>query len=87
MMRSPWVSKRNRLSQAQKCWLKTPLEEIDLGDGSVRRITYISAKLDPKLKSRLIELLKEYVDIFAWYYQDMPGLDTDIIEHHLPLKP
>src|SRR4051812_44304156 len=35
----------------------------------------------------MVELLKEYVDIFAWSYQDMPGLDTDIVEHRLPLKP
>ena len=27
------------------------------------------------------------MDIFAWSYQDMPGLDIDIVEHHLPLKP
>ena len=43
--------------------------------------------MHPNVKSGLIELLKEYVDIFAWSYQDMPGLDTDIVEHHLPLKP
>ena len=39
------------------------------------------------MKSRLIEMLKEYVDIFGWSYQDMPGLDIDILEHHLSLKP
>ncbi|XP_058725708.1 uncharacterized protein LOC131597002, partial [Vicia villosa] len=32
-------------------------------------------------------LLREYVDIFAWSYEDMPGLDTDIVMHRLPLKP
>ena len=47
----------------------------------------IGALLHPDVKSRLIEMLKEYVDIFAWSHQDMPGLDTDIVEHHLPLKP
>ena len=25
--------------------------------------------------------------LFRSYYQDMPGLNTDIVEHHLPLKP
>ena len=35
----------------------------------------------------MIELLKEFPDVFAWSYQDMPGLDTNIVEHHLPLKP
>ncbi|XP_050916132.1 uncharacterized protein LOC127131245, partial [Lathyrus oleraceus] len=33
------------------------------------------------------ELLHEYVDVFAWSYQDMPGLDTDIVVHKLPLQP
>lgn len=26
------------------------------------------------------------MDVFAWSYQDMPGLNTDIVVHHLPLK-
>ncbi|RDX73875.1 hypothetical protein CR513_46446, partial [Mucuna pruriens] len=45
-------------------------------------------KLTPlDLKQRLIELLREYEDIFAWSYRDMPGLDTTIVEHKLPLIP
>ena len=47
----------------------------------------IGALLHPDVKCKLTELLKEYVDIFAWSYQDMPSLDIDIVEHHLPLKP
>ena len=35
----------------------------------------IGALLHPDVKSRLIDLLKEYVDIFTWSYQDMPGLN------------
>src|SRR4030066_2056291 len=38
-------------------------------------------------KQKLIKLLIEYVDVFAWSYQDMPGLDTNIVENKLPLKP
>ena len=34
----------------------------------------------------MIDLLKEYVDVFAWSYQDMSGLDTDIVVHRLPLR-
>ena len=47
----------------------------------------IRALLHPDVKSMLIEMLKEYLDIFTWYYQDMPGLDTNIVEHLFPLKP
>ncbi|RDX68156.1 Retrovirus-related Pol polyprotein, partial [Mucuna pruriens] len=43
--------------------------------------------MPPDLRSKLIELLKEYVDVFAWSYQDMSGLDREIVEHKLPLLP
>jgi hypothetical protein len=32
------------------------LEQIDLGDGSKLRPTYISAKLDPEYKQELVQL-------------------------------
>ena len=31
-------------------------------------------------------MLHDYVEIFSWSYKDMPGLDTDIVFHHLPTK-
>ena len=60
---------------------------MNLGSEEEVKEIRIGALLDDKIKPRLIELLKEYVDVFAWSYQDMPGLDTDIVEHRLPLKP
>jgi len=32
----------------------------------------------------LVALLQKYVDIFAWSYADMLGLDTEIVVHRLP---
>src|ERR1044072_6782564 len=31
-----------------------PLEEVDLGDGEIKRPTYISAKIDPGLKNEMV---------------------------------
>ena len=31
-------------------------------------------------------MLRDYVEIFAWSYEDMPGIDTDIVVHRLPMK-
>ena len=31
-------------------------------------------------------MLHEYVEIFACSYEDMPGFDTDIVAHRLPMK-
>jgi hypothetical protein len=38
-------------------------------------------------KEVLIALLREFHEIFTWSYQDMSGLDTDIVVHKIPLKP
>jgi hypothetical protein len=62
------------------------LENIDLGDGSKPRPTFISAKLEEEYKKELITLLKVFKDCFAWEYYEMPGLDRSIVERRLPIK-
>nr|AAX95830.1 retrotransposon protein, putative, unclassified [Oryza sativa Japonica Group]ABG22462.1 retrotransposon protein, putative, unclassified [Oryza sativa Japonica Group] len=63
------------------------LEEIDIGPGDRPRPTYISIKLSPEFRTKLIELLKDFRDCFAWEYYEMPGLSRSIVEHRLPIKP
>lgn len=62
------------------------MEVINLGLEEDRKEVKIRGLLVPRVKERMIELLKEYVDVFAWSYQDMPRLDKDIVEHRLPFK-
>ena len=38
-------------------------------------------------KEQMINLFKEFSDVFAWSYQDMPGLDPQIASHKIPLYP
>ena len=45
---------------------KEPLEVINLGSEEDPKEVKIGALLHPSVKIKLIELLKEYVDIFAW---------------------
>ena len=63
------------------------LETVNLGSEDCIRLVKIGALLEGSVKEDLISLLREYSDIFAWSYEDMPGLDTDIVQHFLPLKP
>jgi hypothetical protein len=51
-----------------------PLEQVDIGDGFVPRLTFINQNLEADYKFELITLLKKYVDCFAWNYTKMPGL-------------
>src|SRR3989337_4047711 len=55
-----------------------PLEEIDIGDGSIPRPTFVNKNLRADHKAKLIELLKEYVCCFAWEYHDMTCLSQGL---------
>ena len=60
---------------------------MDLGDGSVKRPTYLSAKINKEFRDRIVELLKVYKDCFAWDYNEMPGLSREMVELKLPIRP
>lgn len=67
--------------------VQDPLEEVNLGTPEEPRITYVSSFLSSHLKDQLVSLLKEWTDSFAWNYDEMPGLDRELVEHRLPIKP
>ncbi|KAI5396008.1 hypothetical protein KIW84_062272 [Lathyrus oleraceus] len=62
------------------------IELVNLGSEDNVKEVRIGSRLCPDAKKGLIDLLREYSDVFAWSYQDMPGLDSEIVEHRLPLK-
>jgi hypothetical protein len=51
-----------------------PLEQVDIRDGFVPRPMFINQNLEDNYKAKLITLLREYVDCFAWNYTEMSGL-------------
>lgn len=65
---------------------KELLEVINLGSKDNKKEVKIGALLCPDVKKRIVELLRDYVDVFSWSYKDMIGLDTNIVEHQLPLN-
>ena len=63
-----------------------PIEVVNLGTEEDKKEVKIGSNLEDSVKKRLIQMLHDYVEIFAWSYEDMPGLDTDIVVHRLPMK-
>ncbi|XP_017972604.1 PREDICTED: uncharacterized protein LOC108661181 [Theobroma cacao] len=61
-------------------------EMINLGNGKEKKEVKIDTSLSSNERQKLEELLREYVDVFAWSYQDISGLNTDIVVHKLPLR-
>jgi len=62
-------------------------ELVDLGTGSGKKEVKIGTSMTAPICEELMVLLKNYQDIFAWSYQDMPSLSSDIVQHRLPLNP
>ena len=60
--------------------------DCNIGTKEHRRIVKISKALSAEQRERYIKLLKEYVDIFAWSYEDLKIYDTSIIQHKVPMK-
>ena len=63
------------------------VEIVDLSTGDRPRELNFGLALSVNEIDRLIQLLKSYLDFFAWSYEDMLGLDSSIIQHRLPLLP
>ena len=38
-------------------------------------------------KQKLVQFLRENVDVFAWSHEDIPGIDPSIITHRLNVYP
>ena len=64
------------------------IEVVNLADqGENEKPVKIGVNFLEDVKLELIALLKEFKEIFAWSYQDMPGLDIEIVVHRIPVKP
>ena len=75
------------IEQHEQAWrpAKEELETINVGNEEIKRELKIGTLITPEEKEELIALLRDYVDVFAWSYEDMPGLDTNIVVHRIPL--
>ena len=59
---------------------------MNLGTEEDIKEVKVGANLEPGVKQRLIQMLYDYVEVFSWSYEDIPGFDTDIVVHCLPTK-
>ena len=59
------------------------LQEINLGTTDDPKPIFVSATLNDEEVAPYERLLKECKDVFAWGYQDMSGLDPNVVVHKL----
>ena len=76
-----WVVEEKQKESSQE------LEEVNLVDGDTTKVTKVGTGLRTVLKSKIVEFLKQNLDVFAWTHEDMPGIDNEVIEHKLNVDP
>ena len=66
---------------------KEELEVINLSfDPNVYKLVSISASLSVEERMHLVKLLKEYQDVFAWQYDEMLRIDSELVAHSLNVE-
>ncbi|GLT87329.1 hypothetical protein SLE2022_054170 [Rubroshorea leprosula] len=64
------------------------LEAVDLGNDPVNpRHVHINTSFFADERAKMINLLWEYKDVFAWNYDEMLGLDPTLMVHSLNVDP
>ena len=63
------------------------LEIVELVNGEITKMTRIETTLSPEMKSKLVQFLKENLDIFAWSHEDIPGISMKVNQHRLNMDP
>lgn len=62
-------------------------EEIKIGDAKNVDKIHLAQSLNPLEKEKIIHFFKQMPINFAWSYLHIPGLDPELVIHHLPLLP
>ena len=59
------------------------LEIVELVDGEPMKTTRVGMTISKDMKKKLVQFVKENLDIFAWSHEDMLDISIKIIQHKL----
>ena len=62
-------------------------QPVNLGTDDEPKMVQMGNTLSSFEKDALVALLKEFKEVFAWSYKDMPRIDIDIVQHCIPIDP
>ncbi|XP_065632126.1 uncharacterized protein LOC112023810 [Quercus suber] len=63
------------------------LEAVELFEREPTKTTRIGTTLSLEMGTKLIQFLRENLDVFAWSHDDMPSISPEIIQHRLNVDP
>ena len=63
--------------------LAEELEKVVLSPKNPSKVLQIVTSLTQEIRTSLFEFLRNNINVFAWSYDDMSGIDPNIIVHQL----
>jgi hypothetical protein len=86
----PWAQQLNYQWEMHFEQREPPTEDeviqVDVGEEDHPKPIFLSKNLSPQEKEDYISLIQDYIDVFAWSYEDMSGLDPEVAMHRLDIK-
>ena len=67
--------------------IKEETKSVNLGTNDKPKMVKIGNTLTSSEKDALVTLLKEFKEVFAWSYEDILGINIDIVQHCIPTDP
>ena len=67
--------------------IKEKTQPINLGTDDEPKMIQVGNTLTTLEKDALVALLTEFKEVFSSSYEDMPGIDTNIVQHCIPIDP
>ena len=64
--------------------IKKETQSINLRIDNEPKMVQIGNTLTSSENDTLVTLLKEFKEVFAWSYKDMPRIDIDMVQHCIP---
>ena len=75
-----------KLKQGRVEPIKEETQPVKLTANDEPKMAQIGNTLTSSEKDTLVTLLKEFKEVFAWSFEDMPGTDTNIVQHCIPIN-
>ena len=63
------------------------LDTVELIDKEPMKTTIVGTNISADMKKKLVQFLKENLDIFVWSHEDMPGISPKVIQYRLNVDP
>ena len=76
-----------KLKQGHLEPIKEEIQPINLGIDDEPKMIQVGNTLTTSEKDALVVLLTEFKEVFAWSYEDTPGIDIDKVQHCIPTNP